>query len=425
MREILLKKLAVWHAAHPWRMLLIVLLLTFIFIGFAFQLTITTRTSDLLPEHDPKVVQFNRIIDEFATATNLIVYVEGEEKRIKEFADALAPKILELRDNTRNEDLQEEIDKLQVKIEKLEAKRGRESKIEELRTEIQELQSQVNFKLFQRVDYKVNVDFLKEHMLMLVKEEDLKNLKDVYMNPNLIGLLKNYNDSMEKEYVGQEESISTREKEDGAWAFLEGIQNLILVLERTASGEEISEEEIRIAVDKLLFGEPYLLSYDKTALIMTAVPDFTVMERHYIMSSTDLTQAVVDDLLQDYPDVEAGLCGTIPKEHDEQISIEQTLGFTTLIALVAILILLMFSFRMWVAPLFALINLMVGVIWALGSAAIVVGQLNMLTSTMAVIILGLGVDFSIHIFSVFSERREAGDPIATAMTRWPSVLPGA
>ena len=417
MREKILKKLASWHAAHPWRALLIVLLLTFVFVGFASQLTVTTRTSDLLPERDPKVVQFNRIIDEFATATNLIVYVEGEEQRIKEFADQLAPLILELRDSSRDEELQEEIDKLDVKIVKLEAKGGSESKIEELRAEIKELQSQMNFRLFQRVDYKVNVDFLKEHMLMLVKEEDLKNLKDVFMNSNLIGLLKNYNDSMEKEYVGQEESISTREKEDGAWAFLEGIQNLILILERAASGEEISEKEIQTAVDKLLFGEPYLLSYDKTALIMTAVPDFTIMERHYIMSSTELTQAVVDDLLHDYPDVEAGLCGTIPKEHDEQIYTEQSLGFTTLIALVAILILLMFSFRMWVAPLFALINLLVGVIWALGSAAIVVGQLNLLTSTMAVIILGLGVDFSIHIFSVFTERREAGDSIAAAMEK--------
>jgi predicted RND superfamily exporter protein len=417
MREKILKKLAQWHVDYPWRMMLIVLIFTIIFGGFASQLTVTTRTSDLLPERDPKVVQFNRIIDEFATATNLIVYVEGEEQRIKEFADAVAPKILELRDSSRDEELQEEIDNLQTNIEKLEAKGGKESKIEELQAEIQELRSQVNFKLFQRVDYKVNVDFLKEHMLMLVKEEDLTNLKDVYMDPNLIGLLENYNDSMEKEYVGQEESISTREKEDGAWAFLEGIQNLILVLERATAGEEISEEEIRISVDKLLFGEPYFLSYDKTALILTAVPSFTIMERQYIMSSTELTQAVVDDLLQDYPDVEAGLCGTIPKEHDEQVYTEQSLGFTTLIALVAILILLMFSFRMWVAPLFALVNLMVGVIWALGSAAIVVGQLNMLTSTMAVIILGLGVDFSIHIFSVFSERREAGDSIAAAMEK--------
>jgi len=96
MREKMLKKLAEWHTAHPWRALLIVLLLTFIFIGFASQLTITTRTSDLLPERDPKVIQFNKIIDEFATATNLIVYVEGEEQRIKEFADQLAPLILEL-----------------------------------------------------------------------------------------------------------------------------------------------------------------------------------------------------------------------------------------------------------------------------------------------------------------------------------------
>ena len=417
MREKILRKLAQWHAVHPRRMMLIVVILTVIFAGFMSQLTITTRTSDLLPERDPKVVQFNRIIDEFATATNLIVYVEGKEQRIKEFADALAPKILELRDSSRDGELQEEIDKLQAKIEKLKTRRGKESKIAELRAEIQELQSEINFKLFQRVDYKVNVDFLKEHMLMLVKEEDLKNLKDVYMDPNLIGLLKNYNDSMEKEYVGQEESISTREKEDGAWAFLEGIQNLVLVLERAAAGEDVSEEDVQIAVDKLLFGEPYFLSYDKTALILTAVPDFTIMERHFIMSSTDLTQAVVDDLLQDYPDVKAGLCGTIPKEHDEQIYAEQSLGFTTLIALVAILILLMFSFRMWVAPLFTLVNLLVGVIWALGSAAIVVGQLNLLTSTMAVIILGLGVDFSIHIFSVFTERREAGDSIATAMEK--------
>lgn len=417
MREKILKKLTNWHVAHPWRMMLIVLIFTIIFGGFASQLTLTTRTSDLLPERDPKVVQFNRIIDEFATATNLIVLVQGEEQRIKEFANQLAPVILELRDSSRDDELQEDIDKLQIKIVKLEAKGGKESKIEELRAEIQELQSQMNFKLFQRVDFKVNVDFLREHMLMLVKEDDLKNLKNVFMDSNLIDLLKNYNDSMEKEYVGQGESISTREREDGAWTFLEGIQNLILVLERIANGEEISEDEIKIAADKLLFGEPYMLSYDKTALILTAVPDFTIMERHYIMSSTELTQAAVDELLQEYPDIEAGLCGTIPKEHDEQIYTEQSLGFTTLIALVAILLLLMFSFRMWVAPLFALINLIVGVIWALGSAEIVVGQLNMLTSTMAVIILGLGVDFSIHIFSVFTERREAGDSIATAMEK--------
>ena len=92
MREKILKNLANWHASHPWRMALVVLILTVIFVAFASQLSITMRTSDLLPERDPKVIQFNKIIDEFATATSLIVVIQGEEKRIKEFADKLAPK---------------------------------------------------------------------------------------------------------------------------------------------------------------------------------------------------------------------------------------------------------------------------------------------------------------------------------------------
>ena len=80
MREKILIKLAGWHASHPWRMLLVVTAITIILGGFASQLSVTMRTSDLLPEGDPKVEQFNTIIDEFQTATNLVVVVEGEEQ---------------------------------------------------------------------------------------------------------------------------------------------------------------------------------------------------------------------------------------------------------------------------------------------------------------------------------------------------------
>ncbi len=112
MREKILKNLANWHAFHPWRMALVVLILAVIFLAFASRLSVTMRTSDLLPERDPKVVQFNKIIDEFTTAASLIVVVQGEEKRIKEFADQLAPQILETRDTSRDDSLQAQIDKL-------------------------------------------------------------------------------------------------------------------------------------------------------------------------------------------------------------------------------------------------------------------------------------------------------------------------
>lgn len=417
MRETVLKKLANWHASHPWRMLLIVVLLTIFFGGFSSRLSLTMRTSDLLPEGDEKVIQFNKIIDEFVTATSLVVVVQGEEKRIKAFADELAPRILELRDTSKNDTFQKEIGKLQKQIEKLKAKGNKEQEIAELQTKIEDLQARINMKLFQRIDYKTEIDFLKNHALMLVKEEDLKNTKDVFMDPNITGLLTNINNSMEKEYVGREESISTREKEDGAVAFLDGIQNLVLNLQKVVSGKELSEKEVQKVADKLLFGEPYFLSYDKKALILNAIPNFTLMDRDLIMTGTETVQSIVDNLLKDFPDVDAGLSGAIPKEHDEQVYSVKSLGYTTVIAFIAILLLLIISFRMLAAPVFAIINLLVGVLWALGTAAIVVGQLNLFTSTMSVIILGLGIDFSIHLISGFTEWRAAGDGIAGAMEK--------
>jgi predicted RND superfamily exporter protein len=340
MREFLLKKLAHWHSSYPGRMLLIVLLLTIVFGYFAGHLKVTMRWSDLLPSKDQRTIQFNKIIEEFVSATSLVVVVEGEEGRIKEFAETLAPRILETTNSHGNRE-----------------------------------------QLFRRVDYKTEVDFLKEHGLMLIKAEDLKNLKDIFMDPNLTGLLVNLNNSMEKEYVGQEESISTREKEDGAVVFLDGIESLIEGLKSVVKGEELSESDIQGIADKLLFGESYFLSYDEKALVLNAIPNMIAIGR------------------------------------DEMVYAEQSLGHTTLIAVLAILLLLMVSFRMWVAPVLAIANLLVGLIWAVGIAAIVVGQLNIMTQMMAVILLGLGIDFSIHIISGFTEWRAAGDSITEAMEK--------
>ena len=311
MREKLLLKIARWHTTHPWRMLGVVLLLTFMLAAFAARIELSTHTSDLLPSGDAKVEQFNRIIDEFSTATSLVVVVQGEETRIKEFADEIAPLIVKTRDTSKNEAHQRRIEKISEKIARLEVKGDKRERIKKFEGEIQNLRSQMNRAMFQRVDYKIPKDFLKEHMLMLVKEEDLKNLKDVYMDPNLIGLIKNINNSMEKEYVGQEESLSTREEEDGAFSFLDGIENLILTLKNSATGENASESEPREAAEKILFGESYFLSYDKSALILNAVPNFTIMERDLIISSTQAVQAILDEHLPDFPNVEAGLSGSI------------------------------------------------------------------------------------------------------------------
>ncbi|MBD3288771.1 MMPL family transporter [candidate division KSB1 bacterium] len=417
MRDKMLKRLAHLHTSHPVIMLVVIIIVTIIFVAFANQLSTTMRVSDLLPEKNPRVVQFNNIIEEFATATNLIVVVQGHEDRIKEFADELAPEIVKLKDDTRNQQYHDEIKELENEIKELKSENRDQEKIEQLQSKRTGLENRIDYQLFQRVDYKAEVDFLRNHLLMLIKEDDLKNTKDIFTDPNLRGLITNLNNSMEKEYVGQQESMSTREKEDGAWQFLDGIENLIIQLQKAVQAEELTEQEIRKTADKLLLGEPYMLSYDKRALVMIAVPTFTIMDRDLLMVAAESVQQLVDDMLQRYPDVNAGLSGSIAREHDEQVYAQQSFSYTTIIAFVFILILLIISFRMWIAPVFAILTLFIGVVWAMGATYLAVGQLNMMTAMMSVILLGLGIDFAIHLITGFTERRAAGDSIAESLEK--------
>jgi len=410
MREKMLLGLARAHSHHPWRMLALTALLTILFGAAASQLQVTMRWSDLLPSDDPRTIQFNNIVEEFKTSTSLIVVVQGEPERTTQFADEYAAKLIASVDEEKNAKLRKEIADLEKKLAK--AKDGDRA---ELQNEMEQLVLQLDEKFYQRIDYKAETEFLRDHALMLVKEKDLKNIGDIYWDANLPALLTNVNNSMEKEYVGQQESISTREKEDGAVMFLEGLESLVDLLTQYSTDEDTPQSTADKAVDQMLFGDSYFLSYDKSVLVMMAIPNFDMTDIAKVVSGTRAAQKIIDDMAKSYPDVKAGLTGFIAIGHDEMVYSEQSLGYTSIIALVAILLLLILSFRMIVAPFLALFSLLIGTIWAIGAAALVVGQLNIMTQMMTVILFGLGIDFSIHIISGFTERRALGDEINAAI----------
>lgn len=414
MRNKLLLYLASLHVRHPWRMLIFVLILTLFFALACGNLSVTMRWSDLLPAKDVHTLQFNKILEEFSTATSLVVVVQGEEKKIKAFADAIAPKILAIRDTSQNRQMLKEIADLKNKIKELDQDQNRQEKAE-FQKLIAGKQLFINKKLVTRIDYKTELDFFKKYGLLLIKEDDLKNMQDTFTDANLPGLMKNINNSMEKEYIGRQESISNRQKEDQAVMLLDGIQDLVVLLQKYTNAETIPDSLAQRVVEKLLFGEHYMLSYDKQALIMNVIPTFSAMDIDLIMTCTQQVQGIVNAEALNHPGITAGLTGMVPLVHDEMFYSEKSLGATSIIAFIAILAMLILAFRMLAAPILAGINLLVGIIWAAGTAAITVGQLNMMTSMFAVILLGLGIDFSIHIITGFTENRGQGRNIKEAL----------
>jgi predicted RND superfamily exporter protein len=99
-------------------------------------------------------------------------------------------------------------------------------------------------------------------------------------------------------------------------------------------------------------------------------------------------------------------------------------------ALVLVLALFVLAFRMWTAPILAMLNLMLAIIWTSGFIAVTFGRLNLITIVFAVILIGLGIDFAIHLNAVFSTARGEGKPLDACLREMyrragPGVITGA
>ncbi len=372
MRNKIFILLSEWHSRHPLKMLCFIGILTMCSLFLAARLEQSMGWSDLLPSDDPRTVEFDRVIRNFVSSSSVILVVQGKEQDIQEFAETLVPRIRELQD--------------------------------------EEGKSYV-----QRINYKREVEFMRNNGLMMIKSDYLENISDIFQASNFPMLIRNLNNSLEKEYIGKEESLSTREKEDRAVNFLDGISFFLGVLSKAVGDGRISEKLSREAVNRILVGEPYILSYDKKALIIDVVPNFTMVEMDRLVPGIGAIQKAVDITLTRFPGITAGLTGMPVIQHDEMIYTTKSLGYTSIIAIIAIFILLAFAFRMTVAPALAIANLVVGVIWAMGAAFLVVGNLNIMTSMTGVVLLGLGIDFSIHLISAFTEERCLGISIERSL----------
>ena len=368
MRTKLLSKIADLADRRAAWMFAIAVMFTVVAAGLMQQLKIEMHFKNLMPQKHPMVQEFNQIVDDFSTATLIIVAARGKEGELKQFADELAPQI-------------------------------------EAMTEF-----------VQRVDYKLERDFYLKHGFMLQKAKDLNNSKDIYTNLSLRPLLSHINDSFELTYVYDEDSISTKERENNAIMFLDGVQFWLKTLGQYASqGDELDASIAETAVERFLIGDEYLISQDKDMLLLFAQPTFSLNEVDKVILAEDSIDALIHQVAQKYPSVFAGTTGTMALARDETVAFSEDAYVTSIIAFLLIITLFIVSFRMWVAPIIAGLSLIFGIVWTGGFVAIVVGRLNIMTSMFSVILLGLGVDFSIHIISVYTESRAIGYSIGDSL----------
>jgi hypothetical protein len=114
---------------------------------------------------------------------------------------------------------------------------------------------------------------------------------------------------------------------------------------------------------------------------------------------------------------------------EEQVTLQSELPVSGLVSLLGCLLLFTVAYRSWFSTLVVMLPLIVGITWTLALTALLIGSLNLLTSPMAIIIIGMGIDFSVHLFTRAREERRLGkspsDAIEAALVgTGPAVMMG-
>ncbi|NOR44371.1 MAG: MMPL family transporter, partial [Candidatus Delongbacteria bacterium] len=402
MREKLYKYLAKIITKHNNKVLFIIFLITMVMLALSTRLGIKDQLADMMPDNVPVVDSFNKIIEDFTSDAIVMISISSEEKdtkRMMECADTITRDLAVIEHIQPIED--QELGLMQRwKIS------NDEFPVEGVKYDT------INY--VKRIDAKLDTDFFEKHGVIIQKKKDVKNFTEMYSALEFKDLIKNINDNFEKEFVGDADNLASLDGESQAVIGLNNIYNFINSLSIFIDDNDTSK--VKNSIRKFIIGDDYIFSSDRTMLLVGLLPTVGTDDFDNLLKMSEVVINRMDLIREQFPDLDIGLAGTPIIGYEEQTAVINDFGWSTLMALFIIMIIIISSFRSWKNPFNSIFTLVISIIWTAGLLAVTLKYLNTMSAGFGVILVGLGIDFAIHILSGYKDALETGDDPEKAIT---------
>ncbi len=205
------------------------------------------------------------------------------------------------------------------------------------------------------------------------------------------------------------------------------LRGLFSVTEKMVSQTETAERErlapfldsLALAFESAATGRPYELSWQELVIGKEAVMD---MKRRFIIleplsradepsdgqSAIDAVIRIRDELGLQRAGVRVGLTGDVVLDTENLDTVERGMGITTIVSFLLVAIALGVGFGSGRLVIANLVTLLVGLAWTLGFAIAVIGYVNLISVTFAVLFIGLGIDYGIQFCLRYREEVASG-----------------
>lgn len=250
------------------------------------------------------------------------------------------------------------------------------------------------------VEYERDTQFMEENALYFATDKELNNIKE-YLQ-----------DEIEQAKLEANPFYTDFSEEDES---------------TNESGVSIGELD---SVYQQLVGKEYPISDDSTTMTLRFFPEGSQTNISFINNLYNDFEDLLATMEPSHyhPEMEITLAGRLMRRSIQVEAIRGDVAKTFGVGASAVILLVIFYFlyksynaragsrfswrilaaelaRMPVLALVIAIPLLMSLTWTFGMAYLLVGNLNIMTSTLALLLFGLGVDFGVHFYGRYSEER--------------------
>ncbi len=133
----------------------------------------------------------------------------------------------------------------------------------------------------------------------------------------------------------------------------------------------------------------------------------------------DRLRELIRETQLEVPGVNVGLTGEPVLDYDQMTQSQKDVGLASIVSLFLCAIIFIYGYNETGRPIKAALCLLIGLAYTLAFSALTVGRLNVLTITFVPMLIGLAIDYGVHLITRYEEELRHGRPkeqaIITAM----------
>ena len=133
--------------------------------------------------------------------------------------------------------------------------------------------------------------------------------------------------------------------------------------------------------------------------------------------SVDRLRVLVKETRAEVPGVNVGITGEPVLDYDEMVQSQKDTTLASVVAMVLCALIFIYGYHETGRPVKATLCLLVGLGYTLAFTTLTVGHLNILTITFVPMLIGLAIDYAVHLITRYEEELHHGKTEAEAITK--------